>query len=204
VKWRDADVEKIADEAAKRGCAEAVAQRGARAPADCITVARAQVLGWVYDVFKKCAGNEACVRGKFENEVLVHLRYFLADSRHGSSGIGYSRELDYATTQVIDQFLWLTCRNESFAARLNGGIAGLAAWDKAFHAERYGGSSLTACAKTFEGVYAPRVTSTVKSCFASGKQEDPVYACIDAILQPLGKDLLKAIRAIFPPFPVKK
>ena len=46
------------------------------------------------------------------------------------------------------------------------------------------------------------ITDTVKACWTK-KSEDLRYACIDAILQPVGKDLLKAIRAVFPPLPVK-
>ena len=195
VKFKDADVEKVVGDAAARACAETRALRGAKVPAGCEAKAEDYIRSRVYDFFKTCNGNETCVRGKVGGEIPGVLRYYLSG---GQSEI----TIDQATTKVIDSFLGGTCYDEALAARVNGGVAGRAAFDKAFHAERAGNSGVAGCVKTVEPVYKPKVTDTVRACWAKAR-EDLRYDCIDAILQPLGKDLLKAIRAIFPPLPVK-
>ena len=199
VKFKDADVEKVVVDIAARACAETRAQRGTKAPANCETKVQDYVRAYVYDTFTTCKGNETCIRGKIEGEGQRFLRYWLSD---GKSAI----TAEQATSKVIDSLLWATCGEEALAARVNGGgVAGRVAWDKAFHAERFnvGDEGPTLCVKTFDPTISPKAKSAVTACW-SKKAEDLRYACIDAILQPVGKDLLKAIRAIFPPFPVKQ
>lgn len=196
VKFKDADVEKVVADAAARACAETRAQRGTRAPAGCEAKAEDYIRARAYDFFKTCNGDEACIRGKVDGEIPAVLRYYLSG---GQSAI--TPEL--ATAKVLDSLLSGTCYEEALAARVDGGAAGRAAFEKAFHAERYGGAGARACVKTLEPTVAPKVKSAITACWGKGR-EDLRYDCIDAILQPVGKDLLKAIRAIFPPLPVKK